>query len=537
MATNRVHARPPRSGTRAPGEVDITFDPDRLAGVASDAAHFPGGVAQALALPVSEADVAEVLAAAAAVLPVGAQTSLTGGATPRGDVVLSTSRLRGVAWIDGTRVRVGAGLTLAELDEHLRSRGRRLPPAPTYAGASVGGMAATNAAGASTFKYGTTRDWVDGLTVVLAQGDVLDLVRGEVVADLDAGFAIETTGGILAVPVIPLAMPDVPKRSAGYHLAPGMDLVDLFVGSEGTLGTIVDVTWRTAPVVPVVSLIVSVPDEGLAIDLVGRLREASRETWARDDPSGLDVAAIEHVDARALALLREEGEDWRLGRSWPAGTAVVLLVQMELHASRTDADVVAELESALEPSGAATPLGRLCRLLDRLGVLDATEVVLPHDRAGLQRVAAFREAVPDAVNRRIGRVQQEVDPRIHKTAGDVIVPFARFPQLMDGARAIFARHHLDVVTFGHISDANVHPNVLPRSVADVERGAAALLELGQLVIDLGGCPMAEHGVGRHPVKQALLERLYGREGVEAMRRVKRALDPTAKLARGVVFPA
>jgi D-lactate dehydrogenase (cytochrome) len=429
---------------------------------------------------------------------------------------------------------VGAGLTLAELDEHLRGRGRRLPSAPTYAGASVGGMAATNAAGASTFKYGTTRDWVDGLTVVLAQGEVLDLVRGEVVADL-AGFEIDTTRGVLAVPVIPLAMPDVPKRSAGYHLAPGMDLVDLFVGSEGTLGTIVDVTWRTAPIVPVVSLIVTVPDEGVAIDLVGRLREASRETWARDDRSGLDVAAIEHVDARALALLREEGEDRRLGMSWPPGTAVVLLVRMELRASKTDADVVAELESALEPSGATMPLGRMCRLLDQSGVLDTTEVVLPHDRAGLERVVAFREAVPDAVNRRIGRVQQAIDSRIHKTAGDVIVPYARFRQLMDGARAIFARHHLDVVTFGHISDANVHPNVLPRSVADVERGAAALLELGQLVIDLGGCPMAEHGVGRHPVKQALLERLYGREGVEAMRRVKRALDPTGKLARGVVF--
>jgi D-lactate dehydrogenase (cytochrome) len=82
----------------------------------------------------------------------------------------------------------------------------------------------------------------------------------------------------------------------------------------------------------------------------------------------------------------------------------------------------------------------------------------------------------------------------------------------------------------------VHPNVIPHSIADVEKGKAAILEFGAAVIRMGGCPLAEHGVGRNPVKQALLHQLYGDRGIEEMQRVKMALDPAYKLAPGVIFP-
>ena len=90
--------------------------------------------------------------------------------------------------------------------------------------------------------------------------------------------------------------------------------------------------------------------------------------------------------------------------------------------------------------------------------------------------------------------------------------------------------------WGHLSDGNVHPNVLPRSYEEVEQGREAILEFGREVARLGGCPLAEHGVGRSAVKQALLRGLYGDEGIEQMRTVKRALDPDWKLAPGVIFP-
>jgi D-lactate dehydrogenase (cytochrome) len=117
----------------------------------------------------------------------------------------------------------------------------------------------------------------------------------------------------------------------------------------------------------------------------------------------------------------------------------------------------------------------------------------------------------------------------------MIVPFDRFGEMMAVYRDGFGSRGLDFAVWGHISDGNVHPNVLPRSFDDVERGKEAILSFGKAVARLGGCPLAEHGVGRNPVKQALLRGLYGEEGIEQMRAVKRALDPSWKLAPGVIF--
>jgi D-lactate dehydrogenase (cytochrome) len=139
------------------------------------------------------------------------------------------------------------------------------------------------------------------------------------------------------------------------------------------------------------------------------------------------------------------------------------------------------------------------------------------------------------VNKRVGDAKRQ-DERISKTAADMIVPFERFADMMDIYRAGFGDRGLDFAIWGHISDGNVHPNVIPRSYADVEAGKAAIFEFAREAARLGGCPLAEHGVGRHPVKQALLRQLYGDTGLDEMRAIKRAFDPEWKLAPGVLFP-
>jgi D-lactate dehydrogenase (cytochrome) len=154
----------------------------------------------------------------------------------------------------------------------------------------------------------------------------------------------------------------------------------------------------------------------------------------------------------------------------------------------------------------------------------------------MAQLVAFREEVPAAVNRRIGRAKQTIDPRIEKTAADAIVPFDRLEELLQLYERAFERRGLDAAIWGHVSDGNVHPNVLARSFADVEAGRAAVLEVGREVIRLGGSPLAEHGVGRNAVKQQLLEEMYGLQGIDEMRAVKRALDPRWTLAPGVLFP-
>jgi D-lactate dehydrogenase (cytochrome) len=143
-------------------------------------------------------------------------------------------------------------------------------------------------------------------------------------------------------------------------------------------------------------------------------------------------------------------------------------------------------------------------------------------------------AVPAAVNQRVAHAKQG-DRRIEKTAGDIIVPFDRIEELLDYCEAAFDSRHLDAAVWGHISDGNVHPNVIPASMADVMSGKEAIAACGKEAIRLGGSPLAEHGVGRNATKQALLAELYGVAGVDDMRRVKRAIDPDWKLAPGVLF--
>jgi D-lactate dehydrogenase (cytochrome) len=139
------------------------------------------------------------------------------------------------------------------------------------------------------------------------------------------------------------------------------------------------------------------------------------------------------------------------------------------------------------------------------------------------------------VNERIRRAKLTNDPRIDKTAADMIVPFEAIDELLAIYDEGFGRRGLDAAVWGHISDGNVHPNVIPRSLADVTAGKTAILEFGRETMRLGGSPLAEHGVGRNQVKQQLLQDLYGRRGIDQMRRVKHALDPEWKLSPGVLF--
>ena len=316
-----------------------------------------------------------------------------------------------------------------------------------------------------------------------------------------------------------------------------MDLIDLFIGSEGTLGVITEATLRVVPTRPALCLaFVQFDNRGTALGVVSRLREAARDTWRTGDPHGLDVSAIEHMDSRSLALLREDGADRRCGVTIRPDTAIALLISLELPPGTSAADAFDEIGRARERTAPDTPLTRLCRVLDEAGVLDAVEIALPGDHARAAQLIALREEVPAAVNARVGRAQHDVDPRIAKTAADMIVPFESLDTLLRLYDEEFRRRGLDAAVWGHISDGNLHPNIIPRSYADVESGKEAILAFGREVIRMGGSPLAEHGVGRHPIKQQLLAQMYGRKGIDEMRAIKRAIDPEWKLAPGVLFP-
>jgi D-lactate dehydrogenase (cytochrome) len=508
--THRIIARPAKDADSP----DINADPAVVASFLSDAAHVPGGFSPGVVFPRHEGEVAAIVASATRVLAVGAQSSLTGGATPRGEIVLSTRALQDIAVPTVGRVRVGAGVPLNALQRALAPARLFYPPVPTYEGAFTGGTIATNAAGAATFKYGSTRAWVDAVTVVLASGDVLDVTRGDVVASPEGQFeVVPTTGAPVTVPIPRYDMPSVAKLSAGYFARPGMDLIDLFIGSEGTLGVVTAATLRLVPRPRRAMALVTCSGDDQAVAVAAALRDEAREAWAGRGP--LDIAAIEYMDARSLAAVEDDAFT-RAGVARPAAGAVMLLLQIEL------------------PGDDEASLSRLQSVLASHGVDGDPIIAAAEDERGAQRLVNLREAVPAGVNAMIAAAKA-IHPDIEKTAGDMVVPFNRVAESLALYRAAFTRRGLDYAIWGHLSDGNLHPNVLPRSLDDVERGRDAIVEIARGVMSMGGAPLAEHGVGRSIVKQRLLRELYGEEGIAQMRAVKRALDPAWKLAPGVLF--
>jgi D-lactate dehydrogenase (cytochrome) len=484
---------------RVPGRV--VHDPEVVGQFLVDAAHVPGGSATAVAFPRDSAEVAHLLRANAVVLPVGAQSSLTGGATPRGGVVLSTRHLNSVERVGHDRVRAGAGATLTALQQVLSSHRLYYPPVPTFEGATVGGTIATNAAGAATFKYGSTRPWVEWLEVVLAGGSVLQLRRGDVVAR-DGILEIESDHGeITRVPLPRYTTPRVAKHSGGFASSPALDAIDLFIGSEGTLGVIVQAELRVIAQPERTLALFPCASDAMAIAITTDLREGA----------GGDIAGVEYVDPAALAQVRDDVFH-ATGVTRPPAGSVLLLVQVE------------------------GPLESFTRVLDRHGLADAASVAMPGDTRAAGRLLELREAVPAAINGRVAEAKARVNEAIEKTAGDMIVPFDRLADSLTLYRKTFDAHGLQHAIWGHFSDGNLHPNVIPRSLQDVNKGKQALLEIGRAIVAMGGSPLAEHGVGRNPVKQELLRQMFGDEGIEQMRAVKRALDPEWKLAPGVMFP-
>ena len=273
-------------------------------------------------------------------------------------------------------MRVDAGVPLAELQRALASDALYYPPVPTYDGAFVGGTIATNAAGAATFKYGSTRRWIEALSVVLADGSLVEIRRGEVTASPEGWFGVEyTSGNIVRVLVPTYVMPDVVKLSAGYFARPGMDLIDLFIGSEGTLGIVADATLRVIPLPRRCAVLVTCDSDTQAVAVTAALRREAASSWRGE--GALDVSAIELMNSRALAVVPDEGFA-RAGVTRPARGAVLLLVQIEISGDEE------------------APLRQLDAVFGTCGVTADPHVALPGDERGAARLFELAKRCPPA---------------------------------------------------------------------------------------------------------------------------------------------
>jgi FAD/FMN-containing dehydrogenase len=409
-----------------------------------------------------------------AVTAAGAGTGLAGGRVPRGGWLISLRKLRRLDISPGF-ADVGSGVLLRELHAAAAASNQLYPPDPTETGASVGGTIATNASGSRSFRYGATRRWVESLRVALANGELREFRRGEAV-DFD-------------LPEIPL--PAVTKNTAGYLLRPGMDWVDLFAGSEGTLGVILGARLRLLPAPPaVLAGVLFFPADELALDAVDLWRRSARPRM------------LEYMDASSLSLLRARFPEI------PAQAAAALLIDQDL-TSEDDPEVDAWADR-IEAAGA---------LVDASWFATAA--------AERERFRAFRHALPELVNDTVRRLG------VLKMHTDYAVPVARSREILAYYRERLEREFPGQhMIFGHIGDAHVHVEVLPLP-AEQSRAAALITEFARQVVALGGTVSAEHGLGKR--KAHLLALQYRPEHLEAMRAVKRRLDPANLLGQGTLF--
>lgn len=506
-----------------PSPIPRRTDPEALAGYLADESRRRGS-AEAVYLPHNEGEVAAVVAAAAQRgIPVtvrGAGTGVVAGAVPAGGWVLATERLNRIGPVaygevngqNQPMIDVEAGATLDEIARAAAEHGLFYPPNPTESTASIGGNINTDAAGSRAFRYGATRDYVEELRLVLADGKPLHIRRGETFFDAAGRLALAGGGnGSGRELVLPSCVMPAVKNSAGYFVRPGMDLIDLFIGAEGTLGVVTGARLRLLPTPgPVLSGLVffATPDE--ALTFVEAARYATLRTRQQDGP-GLNLRAIEFIHRSALELVREP----YAGRL-PEGAATAILIEQELPpATAAGGD--------FENCPAVRELFAL--LGDQLEDERASWISFPGDERHMQRIIAFRHAIPEQVNRRL---------TYEKMGTDLIAPPARLREFVTGCTAIPLKHDVPHATWGHISKCQLHVNLLPTTAIERERALAAYADLARMAVALGGSVAAEHGIGK--TKHPYLEIQYGRDCLAGMRQLKETLDPHAILGRGNIFP-
>jgi len=508
----------------------IKTQPDEIQDYLSDASYLKGGNASRVVFPEIVDDVAKILADATQTqTPVtisGAGTGTVAGRVPFGGIVIATDKLNHIRSVSredgGGRAIAEAGVRLMDLQRAVESEELLYPPDPTERSCFIGGNIATNASGARTFKYGPTRKYVERLQIALATGDVIDLRRGELHADRNSLIRIPLPSGRFIEAKLPsYQMPHVRKHASGYYIEPEMDVIDLFIGSEGTLGVIVEAELKLLPKpFGLIAAIVFFADDN---QLLAFVRETRNLSWqnrlaksgveAGSDPSSLktiwpeltylDARAIEYFDTESLAFLRQRYPEI------PQEAVGAIFFEQEISAE-TEGPLLTAWYEWLHAHGA---------LLD-----ESWFATNEQDQAKLRE---FRHALPVLMNEWFARHNQR------KVSTDMSVPDEAFAGMLRFYQDALRGGDLRYTIFGHIGDNHVHVNILPRNDDEAEKAWTIYRQFIRRAVEVGGTISAEHGIGK--LKREYLRELYGDEHLREMAALKRAFDPAGILGRGTMF--
>lgn len=432
-----------------------------------------------VARPESAEEVAEILRAASAagapVTTAGGQSSTTGASITDRGILLSLRSLDRIVAIDvaARTARVEAGVPVAALKRAAAEQGLLFAPDPTSEEeATIGGALACNASGARSLRYGTTRDHALALKVALANGEIIEVRRAR-----------------------------LEKNTVGYAMA--QEPVDWFIGSEGTLGVILEAEFALLPL-PRSVLGIAIPFESEA--------DALAFVVAARESKDVSPRCLEYFDHAALGIVREAAAS----DGWAPGGPGAALVYCE--EAGDDEDSAATLEEWVE-------------LAERHGarVADARAF---ESEAELREARRLRHAVPACMNER-GSAFRSHGGR--KVSTDWAVPYRGLHAAIVAARAAAGRHGIpQPVIYGHAGNGHPHENFIARDASEIAAVERVVEETLHHVLRSGGTVAAEHGIGK--LKRRWLPLQMNELQIRAMRSLKDTLDPLGILAPENVLP-
>ncbi len=482
--------------------------------VYSEAAGIGRIVPAAIAVPVDADDVVTLVRYASersiSLVPRGSGTSMAGGAIGPG-IIVDLSRIDRIGDIDpaGSSVWAGAGALRGAVNRAAHERGLRFPVDPSSGEyCTIGGMAATNAAGAHSLRFGPTRDWILALDCVFADGTRAVISRVAPTPDgipaLDAFFR-DAVPRIAEFSSEELSHKGVAKDSSGYGLSAyrhSGKLVDLLVGSEGTLAVIVGVQVALAPLAHATSSVLGAfPSLDAAVAAATEARKAGAVACELLDKTFLDVAALGDLESSRNGAMSEI----------PASTEAVLLANVEAADQDESAVRAAALERTFDAAGAT---------LTRVAIGFSEQ----HELWELRHAAS--------------PILSRLDPSLKSMQfiEDGAVPSENLADYVRGVRAALDSRGIRGVIFGHAGDAHMHVNPLIDVTASDwrEKLEGLLSEVVELTARLGGTLAGEHGDGR--LRTPLLPQVWDAKQIELFALVKRAFDPLGILNPGVKVP-
>lgn len=481
-----------------------------------------------VAYPRSENDVRKVsrftwqLAERGRVIPItarGAGTDQGGAALGSGIILAFPAHMHRILELDQKSgvVVVEPGTNYGKLQQTLHTHERFLPPFPACLEYStIGGAVANNAGGYKSIKYGSTRDFVKSLRVVLANGEVIQTGRlskrdlgkklglatfeGEIYRAMDA--LLEENQAVLDKMNL-----SVTRNSAGYFLDDvkrrdgSLDLTPLFVGSQGTLGVITEITLETEQYNPLTTLLVaSFDDIAKAQSAILELRDLPEMPSSIEMVDGQLLAAVEKINANLLKDV--------ISRPYPK---IMLFVEFDNQSDRLQKKMAKKARKILEQNG--------------LGVQVETEPLKQEQLWKIRQASSTLISFNEGTARALPIIE------------DGVVPPERFREYLEGIYQLFERNHLQAAVWGHAGDGNLHvqPYLDLAQVGDRQRAFRLLDEYYNLVISLGGSTSGGNGDGR--LRAPYLQKLYGPEGYALFGKVKQIFDPYGTLNPGVKMNA